>query len=199
VAVIDIAKEAVVARWGGVWARSLLQLSPDQKRLYYTSQGVTPGTVETFVLPKQLDDKPATYRAPAPGRQPLGGAFVLTPDGRFLLCKSGTVLRLSADRDDDLQYHTTLDPFVAAAIDPDAKTALLVTRDGALERYSYPDFKLQAVHRLDVAVYQVVYDGKKGKLYVAGFDPRTVADRQRARGFGDMFVYDMKELTAKKK
>jgi hypothetical protein len=45
----------------------------------------------------------------------------------------------------------------------------------------------------------MAFDGKEGKLYVAGFDPRGVAEHPRARGFGDLFVYDMKELTAKKK
>ncbi len=199
VSVIDVAKEAVVTRWGGVWTRSYLQLSTDQKRLYYSSQGVTPGTLDALVLPKQVDEKPATYRAPAPGRQPLGGEFQLTPDGRFLLCKSGTVLRVSANRDDDLQFHAALDPFVTAAVDPEARTAFLLTRDGTLEQYAYPEFKLQASRRLDIVPYQAVFDGKQGKLYVAGFDPRGVAGRPRARGFGDLFVYELKELTAKKK
>jgi WD40 repeat protein len=198
VSVIDVAKEKIVARWGGVWTRSFLQLSTDQKRLYYSSQGVSPGTVDALILPKQLDDKPVTYRAPAPQRQALGGAFVLTVDGRFLVCNSGTVLRLSGDRDDELQFHTALEPFVAAAIDPEARTAFLLTRDGALEQYSYPEFKLKASHRLGIVSYQAVYDGKRDRLYVAGFDPRAVADRPRARGFGDLFVYDVKALAAKK-
>ncbi len=198
VSVVNLDKETVATRWGGVWTRSYLQLAPDQKRLYYSSQGVTPGTLDTLVLPKQLDDKPATYRAAAPGRQPLGGEFQLTPDGRFLLFKSGTVLRLSANRDDDLQFHAALEPFVTATIDPDGHTAFLLTRDGTLDRYSYPEFKLQASRRLDVVPYQAVCDGKQGKLYVAGFDPRSVAEHPRARGFGDLFIYDLKELTAKK-
>jgi WD40 repeat protein/mono/diheme cytochrome c family protein len=198
VSVIDVTKETVVTHWGGVWTRSFLQLSTDQKRVYYSSQGVTPGTLDVVVLPKQFDDKPVTYRAPAPGRQPLGGEFQLTPDGRFLLCKSGTVLRLSANRDDDLQFHAALEPFVTAAVDPEARTAFLMTRDGTLEQYTYPEFKLRTSHRLAIVPYQAVYDGKRGKLYVAGFDPRAVADRPRARGFGDLFIYDMKDLAAKK-
>jgi WD40 repeat protein/mono/diheme cytochrome c family protein len=198
VSVFDLAKQKVVARWGGAWTRSFLQLSADQKRIYYSSQGVSPGTIDALVLPKHLDDKPVTYRAPAPGRQPLGGEFVLTPDGRFLLCKSGTVLRLSADRDEDLKFHTALEPFVAAAIDPEARAAFLLTRDGTLEQYTYPEFKLTASHRLGIVPYQAVYDGKRDRLYVAGFDPRAVAERPRARGFGDLFVYDLKALPAKK-
>jgi hypothetical protein len=108
------------------------------------------------------------------------------------------VLRLSANRDDDLQFHAALEPFVTAAIDPEARTAFLLTRDGTLEQYSYPEFKLKTTHRLDIVPYQAVYDGKRDKLYVAGFDPRSVADRPRARGFGDLFVYELKDLAAKK-
>jgi hypothetical protein len=73
-----------------------------------------------------------------------------------------------------------------------------LTRDGTLEQYSYPEFKLKTSHRLDVVPYQAVYDGKQGKLYVAGFDTRSVAERPRARGFGDLFIYDLADLAAKK-
>jgi WD40 repeat protein/mono/diheme cytochrome c family protein len=201
ICVVDIKNELSLTRYGRVWTRSFLGLSPDQQRLYYSSQGVTPGTLDALVLPKRPGESEGveTYSAPAPGRQPLGGEFQLTPDGHFLLCKSGTVLRLSATKQDDLKFHTALEPFVTAAIDPEARTALLLTRDGTLEQYSYPAFELKASHRLDIVPYQMVFDGKQGKLYVAGFDPRGVADRPRARGFGDLFVYDLKELTAKKK
>jgi WD40 repeat protein len=199
ICVVDVDKEAIVSRWGGVWTRSLLQLSTDQKRLYYSSQGVLPGTLDAAVLPKQPEDKPATYRASSPGRQPLGGTCLPTPDGRFLLCKSGTVFRLSANRDDDLQFHTALEPFVAAAFDSNAGRSYLLTRNGTLNEYSYPNFKLKKSHRLDIAPYSAVCDGVQGKLYVAGFDPRDATEQPRARGFGDLFIYDLKDLTANKK
>ena len=51
VSVVDAAKEAIVARWGGVWNRSFLRLSADQKRLYVSSQGVKPGTLDALPLP----------------------------------------------------------------------------------------------------------------------------------------------------
>ena len=55
VSVVDAAKEAIVARWGGVWNRSFLRLSADQKRLYVSSQGVKPGTLDALPLPDKLD------------------------------------------------------------------------------------------------------------------------------------------------
>ena len=80
------------------------------------------------------------------------------------------------------------------AIDADLRTAFVLTRDGTLEQYSYPEFKLRTSHRVGVTAFQAVSDGKVGKLYVAGFDPRTVAERPRAKGFGEVYIYDLKDL-----
>jgi mono/diheme cytochrome c family protein len=194
VLVLDANQGTVLARWGGVWTRSLLQLAPDQKHLYFSTQGVTPGLIEGLPLPARLDEKPAGYRSPAAGKHPLGGPFSITPDGKYLLCRTGTVLRLTGDRDTDLQHAATLEPFLAAAVDPELGAALLLTAEGRLERYSYPEFKPQGGQRLGIVAYQAVCAGKEGRLYVAGFDPATLAANPRARGFGDIFVYDLKQL-----
>jgi hypothetical protein len=183
----------VVARWGGVWNRSFLQLSPDQKRLYHSTQGVSPGSIEAVLLPNKPDEAPRTYKAPAPGKQALGGEFQITPDGKFLLCKNGTVLRLSSSREGDLLVHTALEPFLAATVDPNAGTLFLLTREGTLERYSYPEFKLQSSQRLGIVATQIASTGKQGLLIVAGFDPKTVGDRPRARGHGDLFLFRIEE------
>jgi WD40 repeat protein len=187
IAVVDVNKQAVVGRWGGVWNRSLLGLAPDQGRLYYSSQGVIPGTLEGLVIPRKPADRPTTYRASVPARYPLGGAIQISPDGRFLLCKTGTVLRLSAEN--DLQFQASLPPFLSAAVDADGQAVLLLTRDGLLRRYSYPDFRPQGAQRLGLAAYGLAWDGKGGRLYVAGFDPKEVAENPRARGHGDIHVY----------
>lgn len=192
VSVIDANKGAVVGRWGSVWTRSFLRLAPDSKRLYVSSQGVSPGTLDALVIPAKTDDKPVTYRAAPPGRQPLGGEFLLTPDGRFLLCKNGTVLRLSSRPDNDLRYHTSLEPFTAAAVDADAHRLFVLTRDGTLDCYGYPDFRLQSSQRLGLVTTHLVCDGKR--LYIGGFDPRAVGERPRARGFGDVFVYEVNDV-----
>ncbi|HZY90037.1 MAG TPA: WD40 repeat domain-containing protein, partial [Gemmataceae bacterium] len=191
VSVIDVGKQAVVGRWGGVWARSFLQLTPDGRRLYHSSQGVTPGTLERFDVPAQPEDKPVATRAAA-GRHALGGEFVLSPDGRFLLCKTGTVLRLSAERDSDMRPHADVGPFLDAAVDPEANLAFVLARDGTLRHYSYPDFRPQATYRLALSAYRIAWDGKGGRLYAAGFDPKAVSDRPRARAHGDIHVYALK-------
>ena len=63
-----------------------------------------------------------------------------------------------------------------------------------MEHYSYPDFRLRGSQRLPLTPYQAVCDGKGGRLFVSGIDPRTVGQRPRARGHGDVFVYDLKEM-----
>src|SRR5262249_31675052 len=122
----------------------------------------------------------------------VGGEFVITPEGRFALCKTGTVLRLSAEKDEDMRFHARLEPFLAAAVDVEGRAAYVLGRDGLLKRYSCPEFRRQAKRRLSLAGYQVAVDGKAGRLYVAGFDARSVADRPRARGHGDIHVYALK-------
>src|SRR5262249_39867997 len=169
VAVLDTARGEVVARWGGVWAKSFLRLSADQRRLYFATQGVSPGSTDAPVLPGRPDDQPATYRSPARAEHALGGDFVVTPDGRFLLSRTGTVLRASGGPGADLRYETTLVPFLAAAADPDAGVLFLCTEDGRLRRYSYPELKLQSVARLPGVGYQAACDGRQGRLYVAVF------------------------------
>jgi hypothetical protein len=69
---------------------------------------------------------------------------------------------------------------------------LVLARDGTLRRYSYPAFRPQATYRLPLSAYRLAFDGKAGRLYVAGFDPKAVGDRPRARGYGDIYVYELK-------
>jgi hypothetical protein len=193
VRVLDLDRGAVVASWGGVRAGSLLGLAADQKRLYVSSQGLTPGRVEALVLPAKPEDRPATYRAPDAGRAPLGGPFVLTPDGKFLLCRNGTVLQLADGQEADLKYHTSLPAFLAALVAPDLGAALLLAEDGTLKQYSYPQWKWQAGYRLDGVAYRAVLDAKGGRLYVATVDPRRLNERPRG-GVGAIHVYQLKDV-----
>src|SRR5262249_2460624 len=93
----DAAEETVLARWGGVYTRALLQFTPKPARLYVATQGVSPGSVEGLSVPARIADKPEPSRSPTQDKHPVGGEFAIAPDGRYLLCKNGTVLRLSAN------------------------------------------------------------------------------------------------------
>ena len=104
------------------------------------------------------------------------------------------VRHISADRDEDMKLHTRIDPHLALAIDVEGKSAWVATRDGTLRKYSYPEFRLQGRWRPALTAYQLAVDGKSGRLYVAGFDPRSVAERPRAKGHGDIHVYAIEGL-----
>jgi hypothetical protein len=198
IAVVDVKNEAVLARWGGVWRRSFVRLARDQDRLYVATQGVAPGQVEAILIPGRLDEKPVQYKSSAATEHALGGDFVLTPDGRFLLCKTGTVLRLSKERDEDLKYFATIEPFLAAVVAPDLGLVLTANKDSTLRAYSYPDFKPQTIYRIGAIAYQVALDAQQGRLYAAAFDPKTLTERPRGKSAGGIHVYDLKDLLSAK-
>jgi DNA-binding beta-propeller fold protein YncE len=196
VSVVDLHKGSLAGTWGGVWSKSFLQLSHDGRRLYVSSRGVVPGTLDALVLPSKPGEQPVRYRAPNHDKLVLGGPFVISPDGRFALFQTGTILGLSSEKDADMCIHVRLEPFLSAAIDVEGKAAYLLARDGTLAEYSYPEFRLRVRRRLAMAGYRIAVDGQARdgavRLYVGGFDPRSVAERPRAKGHGEIHVYRIK-------
>jgi hypothetical protein len=104
------------------------------------------------------------------------------------------VLRSSSAREEDLAFVTSVGPFVTAAVAAEARAAFVLTAEGSLKVYSYPEWKPLATHRLGVLPLHAAADGKAGLLYVAGIDPAAVSARPRARGHGDVFVFDLKDV-----
>ncbi len=182
-----------LAQWGGVWNRSFLQVEPDGKLLYVSSQGVNPPTLDVFAVPSKRDERSTPTRIAVPPDHRIGGEFQLTSDGRFLVFKTGTVLKTTPE----VKYHISVEPHVAAVVSPESKAALVLTRDGSLKVYSYPEFKLLATHRTNVIATAAACDTTHARLYVAGIDPRTIGERPRAKGIGDLFVFDLKDVLGK--
>jgi WD40 repeat protein len=193
---VDAEKGTVAARWGGVWNNSFLKLSADRKRLYAGTQGVNPGKIDGFVLPSRVGDRAESYGVPASPDYPLGGDFLLTPDGQHLIAKTGTVLQLSPDRTSDLKPTAKLPRFLAATVDVDGGTLLVVTPAGWLNRYEYPSFRALDSYPLGVTAYQAAFDAAEGRLYLAVADPKALRDRPRAKGLGDLWAVDLKPITA---
>ncbi len=86
---------------------------------------------------------------------------------------------------------------LAAAVDPEAGAALLLTRHGGLRHYSYPDFRLRGSYRLDRPGYRAALDGRRGLLFVAtcpaaALYAGTTGDREGAPG--DVRVYEVGAL-----
>jgi WD40 repeat protein len=192
VSLIDLDKGAVAGTRGGVWGKSLLCVTPDGRRLYVSSQGVMPGTLDAFTLPARRGDIPVSKRAANHDKLALGGEIDISPDGRFALCRSGTILRLSPQPAEDMQLHVKVEAFVAAAIDTEGGTAYLLARDGTLREHHYPSFRLRASRKLSLTGYRMAVDAKAGQLYVAGFDAASVAAKPRAKGHGDIHVYSLR-------
>ena len=199
VAVVDVKKQALIARWGGVWNRSLLQLSAGQDRLYVSSQGVSPGKLEAFPIPTKLEDKPSAINASLNGL-PAGGPFTIAPDGQFAIFQTGSAVRLSANASDDMQAGVKLTAHLSAAADAERGLLFLLAADGfTVKQYSYPELQWQKDLRLGALAQQIAFDGHAGRLYASVIDPQALRDRPRARGIGDVHVYESREwITGKR-
>jgi WD40 repeat protein len=189
---VDTARGQEIASWGGVWARSLVAATADGTRLLTCTQGVTPGRVESLVVPTPLSEKPAVRTAPA--EVAVGGPIMVSPDGQYLLCGTGAVLGLSTVPADDLRPAARMEPFLAACVALDRKSVLTLSDDGALHVSDYPTFRGRTTVRLPAAAFAMALDGASGRLYVTGVAPQTLRDRPRAVVYGDVMVFDVHAL-----
>jgi hypothetical protein len=179
-----------------VWNRSLLQLSAGQDRLYVSSQGVSPGKLEAFPIPTKLEEKPSAISASLNGL-PAGGPFTIAPDGQFAIFQAGSAVRLSANASEDMQAGVKLLGHLSAAADAERGLLFLLAADGlTVRQYSYPELQWQKDHRLGALAQQIAFDGHAGRLYASVIDPQALRDRPRARGIGDIHVYESKDWIA---
>jgi hypothetical protein len=100
--------------------------------------------------------------------------------------------------DEDLRPLTVVEKFSAAVVDVDRGVALLLSGEGVLRRYSVPEFKGLGRHKIGVAAYQAALDDKTGQLYLGGIDLTELGSRPRSRGFGDIYVFDVRSLLESK-
>lgn len=259
-ATVDVKKQALVGQLGGVRHRSILRMSADQRRLYWSTTDTSPGNVQTALLPPppvpaepqeidkligQLDstqfaerntaqqrleaiaeyaleplrkavaanpgldlrqrlDKLITlaeqrlqgtaenYSSPYHGEYPLGGRFEVSPDGKYLIFASGTVLHAGRDKADDLRFAAKVEPHVASAMDKDSKVLLLSTQQRTLQVYSSADFKLQKSLHLEGVVSQMVFDAASGTLYCA-VETKQKAGEGQPGMLSDLWIYDLKQ------
>ncbi len=201
---VDLISKKSIGTFGSIWGKSIVALTPEGGRLYVSSQGVLPGTLDRFAVPR-IDRKgdvkligDAANTKATNDRAILGGGIHISPDGKYLLARSGTVLKISSDREDDMRPHAKVVPHLSAAIDVLGKSAYVLGRDGLLWRYSYPDFRPTGRWRPALSAHRIALDATGGMLHVAGLDPRSIGDRPRAKGHGDIHTYAIEELGPKK-
>lgn len=181
VLVMDATTGKVLARWGGVWTGAIVKLSHDQKRLYVASQGVKPGTLQAFVIPEDLSEKPVAYTSSSLQKHDVGGNFLLASDGTRIVSMSGAVLRTDADQEKDLELRGYVEPFLAGAMVPEKDRLLTLNKEGDLIQYSLSDLKKRETALLSGMGYRVVADAKRGRAYVAVVSSRGLASVSRGR------------------
>ncbi len=104
------------------------------------------------------------------------------------------MLSLSPIAADDLRPAARIEPFLAACVAPDRRMLLTLADDGSLRVYDDPTFRPRSMARLSAAAFAMALDAATGRLYVTGVAPQTLRDRPRARGYGDVIVFDVSRL-----
>jgi WD40 repeat protein/mono/diheme cytochrome c family protein len=186
---VDPVNGSIRSRWGGAWAKSLLSLSPDGARLLVAPLAVTPARVESWPIPEPITEKPAARAAPSEAN--VVAPVTITPDSRFALCPTGTVLRLALAATDDLQPTADIGTYLAIATDVDHGLMFVLREDGTFDVLSYPAFQRRVTVRTGVVAFGAALDAKAGRLYVAGIPLAALRDRPRARGLGDVLAFDV--------
>jgi hypothetical protein len=123
-------------------------------------------------------------------------AFEITGDGKFMICRTGAVLRLAAAITADMKPLTKIEPHVACAVDRGCDRAFVATADGTLKIYQIPGFDLlQAVNMGQIAI-NIQLDATSGLLY-AVLAKKTPDPNSDEALLGDIAVFDVRNLLAK--
>ncbi|MBI3269440.1 MAG: hypothetical protein HYZ53_10505 [Planctomycetes bacterium] len=168
-----------------VRSRSLLRLHPDHRRLYLGSQGLSPGRFTCLHLPSIGAKQPIVPQRPPVEGRPEGGFFELSPDGRLLFGCDGTVLRLSTDRENDLLYAGSIDPFIAIGLAPGCPVFYTSGADGKLREYGYDTLQLRRILPLGCVWAKMVLDSDGTHVTVLECRPSPVhpTDEFRVRPY----------------
>jgi WD40 repeat protein len=203
----DFAKETEVPTDVHLPPNSVMAISAKQDRLFASEPGALRGIMQVFLLPgKSGAPLPKRKEAPSTPELPTIGDLIATPDGRFLLNTEGNVLWLDPtwgepkkepapkDAKRDLGIVAKIAPFTCAAVDPESGIAFIVTPAGWLKQYAYPQWQEIGKWKVPAIVSHMQLDGKAGRLYMSVIDAQTVRARPHAKGFGDIWLIDMKNL-----
>jgi len=182
-AVIDVKKKSIVGDVGGLYMKSNMRMTPDGKRLYCSSNGLSPGSMNGTWLGEK--GKPGMSHGAG------GGPFDITPDGKFVVFQSGMVSRLGKSPTEDLKEAGKVKPNLGFALDVGAKTVWLATREGELQKVSYPDFELQETFVLPKRAYQL-YLHPKTKLLFAALDNKKDRGINDTGGVGNIAIFELK-------
>jgi|GEM_PF-6791458 len=133
------------------------------------------------------------YDSPYHGDYPLGGSFEISPDGKYLISHTGTVLRLASSVQDDMKFMAKVNPHNACAFGSLQDILVTCTDQKMLQIISYPQFELRKSIMLSKAAYQMVFD-EVGKTLFAALDNSSGErpySRNSGRGPGNILIFDL--------
>lgn len=193
--VLDEDQERVTNQTNGGGPQALLAMSPDQSWVFGSVPGLPHGKLMAVRTGFEKGNPLVSIDVAGTADRPISGEPLVTPDGKYILLKSGTVLRIGSQKDNDfLKPAAKLDPFLAAAVDSEAGMAVIVTPTGWVKWFNYPSWEVARTHKLPATAYHAALDGKAGRLYLSVMDPLAVQARPRSKGFGDIWMVELKDL-----
>ena len=181
---IDPRKQSLVSTSGweipGVFN---LQITPDRRRLYLGTNGVSPTELKVINLKSGGSQIPFPYTGPSDGKYVRGGPFDITPDGDYAINRSGVVVGLSAIEANDMHFVAVLEPHLASACDPATGRLWVSTQDKRLITYKYPEFKLLKSESLTIYGESLSYDSAHKTLWIGWAKARN--------GLGGLDAYNL--------
>ncbi len=190
IAVVDVARKALIAKWANIETKSVLRISPDRKRLYLAGSRIT-----SIQIPDDVTkDKAEIWDVMQQGSAVSSMSLLVAPDGKHVVSPTGSVLRVAKNRTDDLKLAGTVEAWYAAAMDEGAGVLLVATR-GMIKGYSYPDLKLQQAFTVPQTPYRMVLDAASKTLYCA-VEKEARNDARDTAGVGDLLIFDATKLLA---
>jgi mono/diheme cytochrome c family protein len=172
-----------------IWERAIVRLTPSQQLLYFADTEISPNTMHFLNISGNF---PIGFNSLVRTRVPAQGRFEISPDGKFLICLGGQILRTAGSTITDLKSVAAIDVHISIALDKEAKIFFVATKDKVLKVFSYPDFELKHTLAINGQAYRMALDAKGGKLYCAMTQGKV--DPPFGVGLGSLQVYDVKDL-----
>jgi hypothetical protein len=164
ITMIDLKSQSEHMLAGSGAGRAHLRLSLDQKRVYYGDIEMSPGNFHSIQLWRQKGSYPLLRREGTVASN-LGGSFEVSPDGRFLIGAQGAVLRLSKNKEADLQFMTKIDRCKSIVMAAGCDSFFTFNSEGFAKSYSLEDFVLTKSVKLGFHCGLAVLDVKRRRIH----------------------------------
>lgn len=178
-AVIDGPKKTLSGTCRMIWGSSSIRLHPDQTRVYTGDNAISPGDFHCVLFTKKdKNNQYENYDSPYHGDYPMGGDLEISPDGKYLIGVSGTVLRLGKTKDADLKYVGKIDKGIALGVAKGSNTMFVSTLEGFVKVYQIDTLELQKSIKVGQWLTRIQLDPARKRLFAV-----TCAMPERATHF----------------